>query len=599
MDTAAEACSPAVLIDPRVDVYFELCTRFRVEPCAAVTIALRFPDVSYLQLDSTFGAADLLPLAELLRVRAALRRRPAAPRAMRGCAADAAFRLVARRDRDPLLVGASRPQGGAASGVTTLDLRRCEIGNAGCYVLQHALESAECPLRSLILSYNDIGEHGAIALAKAMWRSRTLERVDLRGNRIGVAGAVALAHVVKSNPALRYLDVSQNNLRIRGVQELHQALQARARRASRRLANATGNGAPKLRQVRRRAADADHPSGDGLRHRRSSVPPGAGAAGGSGSQSGVGSEDDGASTGDDGDIDDFDFEVDDEGGRVGDGGPGEEEALGRIAQSVAQGGIAEGGGRRGAMEGFLDPHLEWDLSQGRVGAEGIRVRWAGNLVNQEITHSIIHGVGLLMAVLGAIPMLQGALTATSVHAASVTVYVAGLVTFYVMATLRHSLFFLESTSRTLRALDHMCIYLLIASTYTPFLSVNLGRTWVGPITLASIWAAALVGALMAWLSGDRITSFKMIMYMGMGWAGIVTARPVMRCVDTGGLYLLLGGGAIYSIGAVFYSVGKRTPTTSRWRWAWYLLAVIASTLHYCAVLWYVADNPGCEGTDWW
>ena len=84
MDTAAEACSPAVLIDPRVDVYFELCTRFRVEPCAAVTIALRFPDVSYLQLDSTFGAADLLPLAELLRVRAALRRRPAAPRAMRG-----------------------------------------------------------------------------------------------------------------------------------------------------------------------------------------------------------------------------------------------------------------------------------------------------------------------------------------------------------------------------------------------------------------------------------------------------------------------------------------------------------------------------------
>ncbi len=534
--------------------------------------------------------------------------------------------------------------------MTTLDLRRCEIGNAGCYVLQHALESAECPLRSLILSYNDIGEHGAIALAKAMWRSRTLERVDLRGNRIGVAGAVALAHVVKSNPALRYLDVSQNNLRIRGVQELHQALQARARRASRRLANATGNGAPKLRQVRRRAADADHPSGDGLRHRRSSVPPGAGAAGGSGSQSGVGSEDDGASTGDDGEIDDFDFEVDDEGGRVGDGGPGEEEALGRIAQSVAQGGIAEGGGRRGvrgvgpapaaggdgggsgdggesgdgggegsagggggggeaggqpsklvsqAMEGFLDPHLEWDLSQGRVGAEGIRVRWAGNLVNQEITHSIIHGVGLLMAVLGAIPMLQGALTATSVHAASVTVYVAGLVTFYVMATLRHSLFFLESTSRTLRALDHMCIYLLIASTYTPFLSVNLGRTWVGPITLASIWAAALVGALMAWLSGDRITSFKMIMYMGMGWAGIVTARPVMRCVDTGGLYLLLGGGAIYSIGAVFYSVGKRTPTTSRWRWAWYLLAVIASTLHYCAVLWYVADNPGCEGTDWW
>jgi len=227
------------------------------------------------------------------------------------------------------------------------------------------------------------------------------------------------------------------------------------------------------------------------------------------------------------------------------------------------------------------------------------VRGAGNLVNQEITHSIIHGVGLVMAVVGAVPLLQRAQGESAAHLVADIVYACGLIIFYVMATLRHSLFFLESTSRTLRALDHMSIYLLIASTYTPFLLVNLGHTWVGLTTLAGMWTAAAIGALAAWYSGDRVTRFKMIMYMGMGWAGMVTARPVMSCVDTNGVYLLVGGGAIYSLGFVFYTVGKSTPTTSRWRWAWYALAVIASTLHYFAVFFHVGHNPECAKSIFW
>jgi hypothetical protein len=51
-----------------VDAYFELCTRYHVKPVPAVTIALRFEGVTYLQLEPEFGAADLLPLAELLQV---------------------------------------------------------------------------------------------------------------------------------------------------------------------------------------------------------------------------------------------------------------------------------------------------------------------------------------------------------------------------------------------------------------------------------------------------------------------------------------------------------------------------------------------------
>lgn len=514
-------------------------------------------------------------------------------------------------------------------------MRRCKIGNAGCYVLQNALESADCPIRSLILSYNDIGEHGAIALSRGLWRNRVVERVDLRGNRIGVAGAVALAHVVRSNLTLRYLDVSQNNMRIRGIQEIHIALQDRARRAGKRLATSRGNGAPKLRQVRRRRDSASPATGvpedqtgsaAPERHSQTGVRSSRGGAGGrAGSASaepasqrpgtaGISQDDH-----DDGDAE-YEFEVDDDGGRVGEGGSNgslpAEPLSEQWRQRAAGIGTPPGGGDDGeadqlhpfpsgaelmsqAVSGLLDPHLEWDLTQGKVGAEGIHVRWAGNLVNQEITHSIIHGVGLLLSIVGAVPLIQKAQAGSIAQLVSVLVYVAGLVTFYVMATLRHSLFFLESTSRTLRVLDHMCVYALIAGTYTPFLSVNLGHTWFGTIVLVSMWLAACVGILGAWWAGHRMNSFKTVMYLAMGWAGAVTTPSVIRCVDGPGVYLLLGGGVIYSLGFAFYSLGRTTPATSRWRWAWYLLAVIASTLHYCAVFWYVDHRPGCEDLPLW
>jgi hemolysin III len=445
-------------------------------------------------------------------------------------------------------------------------------------VLQHCLEKSTV-LRSLVLCDNDIGEHGALALARGLWRNRTVERLDLHGNRIGIAGAVALAHVLRANTTIRYLDVSQNNLRIRGVQELHLALQERSRRAYHRMGSGKGNGAPRLREVRKDA------SPESVLRRRSVGP----------------DEDEGG---------DFVFEADDEGGRVEDEvddagvrvgertAPAVRSPDEAVADALLSGEEEEPGTKRfvtQAMEGLLDSHLEWDLSHGRVGAEGIVVRWGGNLVNQEVVHSIIHGVGLLMAVIGAFPLLHKAREGTTNwHLISVIVYTFGLITFYVTATLRHSLFFLESTSRTLRVLDHMSVYLLIAGTYTPFLLINLGHLWVGPVVLLGMWIAALVGMFTALSSGHRMSRFKIIMYIGMGWAGVLTVRPVCKCVPAPGVYLLVGGGLIYSLGTVFYSLGKDTPVTSRWRWAWYLMAMAASTLHYLAVYQYVESRPGCQ-----
>jgi hypothetical protein len=57
-------------VAPLVDLYFEMARRYQIPPVAAVTIALRLEPVTHLRLEpGSFALADLLPLAEVLKVR--------------------------------------------------------------------------------------------------------------------------------------------------------------------------------------------------------------------------------------------------------------------------------------------------------------------------------------------------------------------------------------------------------------------------------------------------------------------------------------------------------------------------------------------------
>jgi hemolysin III len=42
-------------------------------------------------------------------------------------------------------------------------------------------------------------------------------------------------------------------------------------------------------------------------------------------------------------------------------------------------------------------------------------------------------------------------------------------------------------------LDHSCISILIAGTYTPFCMVSLGHMWIGTALCVAVWVLAVVG----------------------------------------------------------------------------------------------------------
>ena len=101
-----------------------------------------------------------------------------------------------RRDLRNLLVFMSE------KGVRHLNISWSYIRNRGVKFLAYSQKSGRCPLETLNLSVNGIGDDGAIAIAEARITDRTLVSLSLEGNYIGDEGAIALAKVIRFNNTL-------------------------------------------------------------------------------------------------------------------------------------------------------------------------------------------------------------------------------------------------------------------------------------------------------------------------------------------------------------------------------------------------------------
>jgi hemolysin III len=202
---------------------------------------------------------------------------------------------------------------------------------------------------------------------------------------------------------------------------------------------------------------------------------------------------------------------------------------------------------------------------------------------EEIASAITHGVGTAAAIAGlAVLATVAATRGDAWHVVSVSIFGATLVLLYTASTLYHGLP-LGRAKAVFRVLDHSAIYLLIAGTYTPFALVSLRGPW-GWSVLGVIWGCAVVGIVLRTTFGARWRVARVILYVAMGWAGVVAIRPMIAAVPARGLALVAFGGLAYTFGIVFYG-WRRLPYHHA---VWHLFVLAGSAFHYAAVLRYVA-----------
>lgn len=205
-------------------------------------------------------------------------------------------------------------------------------------------------------------------------------------------------------------------------------------------------------------------------------------------------------------------------------------------------------------------------------------------LEDEIANAITHGVGLLLAIVGLCVLVTlAAVRGTAWHVVGCSVYGASLVVLYGASTIYH----VKRAPRAKaawRVVDHACIFLLIAGSYTPFTLTTLRGAW-GWSLLAAVWTCAIVGITYKLIAARRQLTESAIPYVLTGWLALVAVKPLMESVPFACLMLLMGGGLAYTIGTVFYKLDHRRFFHA----IWHLFVMAGSVLHFVAVLIYAAS----------
>ncbi|MBC7901349.1 MAG: hemolysin III family protein [Saprospiraceae bacterium] len=205
-----------------------------------------------------------------------------------------------------------------------------------------------------------------------------------------------------------------------------------------------------------------------------------------------------------------------------------------------------------------------------------------HLTAEEFANTITHGFGLVLSIVGFFVLVTLAVIRGDAWLIiGSIVYGVSLVTLYAASTCYHATN-CPIRKKNLQIVDHCCIYLLIAGSYTPFGIVILDGIF-GLSLLVLIWTFALVGVLMKLFFHDRFPIISTMSYLLMGWLGIFALQPLFDALGIMPIILAVIGGIAYSLGVIFFA-WHRIPHNHA---IFHLFVLAGSIFHYLAIAIYV------------
>jgi hemolysin III len=165
----------------------------------------------------------------------------------------------------------------------------------------------------------------------------------------------------------------------------------------------------------------------------------------------------------------------------------------------------------------------------------------------------------------------------SLSLVSLSIYGVGLVAVFSCSAAYH-LINKPRLKAILRRCDHAAIYLKIAGTYTPFAILKIGGT-IGFGLLGFVWIISLFGATAKLLWPEHFVKTSYVLYLGLGWSGILALDPLALAISPQALLLLAAGGGLYTIGIVFHLWEKLRYHNA----IWHAFVLAASACHFAAI----------------
>jgi hemolysin III len=193
---------------------------------------------------------------------------------------------------------------------------------------------------------------------------------------------------------------------------------------------------------------------------------------------------------------------------------------------------------------------------------------------EEFYNVLTHGLGFLLSIAGLVLLLSYQGYENGVAILGVFLYGISLMILYFASTAYH---YVNSESKKdfFRKVDHISIYLLIAGTYSPVVLISLAHS-NGWILFWTVWGIAGLGLILKIFFTGRFEIISVLLYLIMGWLIVFDFTALTEVIDTNGLWLLMGGGAAYTIGIIFYAIHKVKFSHV----IWHLFVLAGSILHF-------------------
>jgi len=136
----------------------------------------------------------------------------------------------------------------------------------------------------------------------------------------------------------------------------------------------------------------------------------------------------------------------------------------------------------------------------------------------------------------------------------------------------------------MKRLDHSMIFLFIAGTYTPVavLAVSSGTArWV----LVVVWTGALAGIVLTTAWPGAPAWIGVPIYIALGWVAVFVLPAMLAGGGVAALVLLLAGGLLYTVGALFYATHwpNPWPATFGYHEFFHAATVLAAVCHHVAI----------------
>lgn len=205
----------------------------------------------------------------------------------------------------------------------------------------------------------------------------------------------------------------------------------------------------------------------------------------------------------------------------------------------------------------------------------------GEDIANMVTHIVGGGIGIVVLVLS---VIVSAMHGNVWGIVSGSIYGASMIILYSVSSVYHGLK-PSMGKKVMQVIDHCTIYFLIAGTYTPILlsSVRTVSPILAWVIFALEWGLASSAAVFTAIDHEKYKKLSMSCYIGMGWCIVLAIKTTVEAMTFAGFMWILGGGVMYTVGAILYGIGKKKPI---FHTVFHVLTDVGSVMQAIGILFY-------------